>query len=309
MEYLAKLLVAYVFAVCILSCKSKDQVQQSVTIQHYASGSAIAFRENKIYLMGDDMNYLLSLDKSLAVVDSILLEDSAKYQIPKPLKQDIEAATFLNNSDNLLMLGSGSLSPHRNSCWLVNTTTKDKQTISLETFYNRIKASGITELNIEGLTSVKDHLILSNRGNKGLPYNHLIITAADFYQQQVEAPITKIELQNPSTNFSGVSGLEYSSKHDMLLLSVSTEETYDTHADGAIGKSYLWIIHSFSTKLHQQQLKPDRIIDLTSLGSQFKDQKIESVCILSETTKELELVFVADNDNGSSTLFKVSLKL
>jgi len=309
MRFVLPLLIASLFIACFSSCKQDHKLQHSVTIQHYASGSALALRGDNIYLMGDDMNYLLVLDKSLTVIDSILLEDSVKYKIPKPLKQDIEAATFLKDSDMLLLLGSGSLAPHRNSGWLVNTLSKEKQEISLETFYKRITASEILELNIEGLTSLNDQLVLSNRGNKGFPYNHLVITAADFFQHQTSALIRTIELENPSTNFSGVSGLEYSGKHDLLLLSVSTEDTYDAHADGAIGKSYLWIINNFSQKLDQKKLAPDKIINLTSLGTQFVNQKIESVGILAEKLKALELVFVADNDSGSSTLFRVSLAL
>jgi hypothetical protein len=302
MRFVVAALMYFIF----LSCEQKNMVEQVNTIQHYASGSALAYKNGKIYLMGDDMNYLLILDKSLKVVDSILLEDSAKYKIPKETKSDIEAATFIDDN-NLLLLGSGSKKPFRNSAWLVNTATRQKQIISLETFYQQILSHNIAEINIEGATVFRDRILLSNRGNKSYPKNHLIITPHNFYEHQQPVRIKIVEIENRSTEFSGVSGLEYSPAFDRLLLSVSTEDTYDTHSDGAIGKSFIWIVDAFSTKFDQQQLEVNRIIDLSEVDKRFSGEKIESVCILSESANSIELVLVADNDQGNSTLFKLNL--
>ena len=94
-------------------------------------------------------------------------------------------------------------------------------------------------------------------------------------------------------------------KSDMLVLTVSTEDTRNSLDDGAIGKSYLWIINSISSKKRWKAINPDRIIDLDETDPRFKGHKIESVCILKDTRKELHLLLAADNDNGSSSLFKL----
>ncbi|MND05646.1 hypothetical protein D3C83_265740 [compost metagenome] len=47
------------------------------------------------------------------------------------------------------------------------------------------------------------------------------------------------------------------------------------------------------------------IIDLEEVDARFKGQKIESVCILKETKDFLHLALAADNDDGSSTLFRL----
>ena len=39
----------------------------------------------------------------------------------------------------------------------------------------------------------------------------------------------------------------------------------------------------------------------------LKKQKIESVAILSDTGDEMELMLVADNDNGETSLFRIIL--
>jgi hypothetical protein len=55
------------------------------------------------------------------------------------------------------------------------------------------------------------------------------------------------------------------------------------------------------------KVAPDRIIELNKIDTGFKNQKIESICVLSERTNKTQLAMVADNDNGSSTLFKITV--
>jgi hypothetical protein len=91
-------------------------------------------------------------------------------------------------------------------------------------------------------------------------------------------------------------------------MSVSTENTVNSYDDGTIGKSYLWIINDISSgKKRYLALNPDRIIDLEEIDERFKGHKIESVCIISENRKQMELVLSADDDKGKTTLFKLLL--
>ena len=94
-------------------------------------------------------------------------------------------------------------------------------------FYNRIKAAGITELNIEGIAEVYDYLVLVNRGTAAKLQNHLIITKADFLKNQEKANLQTIlidfENVNPGKQKLGVSGLRYSDKHEDLFITLSEE--------------------------------------------------------------------------------------
>jgi hypothetical protein len=275
-------------------------------LDHYPSGSGIEYFNNQFYVIGDDANELLILDSNLNPLDSINLYSFEEKRIPKKLKADLEAIT-ITKDNKLLIVGSGSLSPYRNTAWLIDPITKQKDSIRLDTFYQRLIPNGIQEINIEGICSIPGSIILTNRGSKGYPKNHLILTSDDFWTDQANAPIFLILVgsSTDSSLFNGVSGLAYSKQSDRLILTISTEDTRNNMDDGAIGKSYLWIIENITSKKKWKAVNPDKIIDLEDLDPKFKGQKIESVCITKETKNFLHLVLAADNDDGSSSLFKL----
>jgi WD40 repeat protein len=233
-------------------------------------------------------------------------------RIPKGVKHDIEAISLLRIKQvpSLLLLGSGSLEPYRSKGWLLNIQNKQKKLLDLEPFYKRLLANGIKEKNIEGATAIGGGIVLANRGNKSFPKNYLVFTTNDFWDHQTTADIRVMKLgaNTDTASFSGVSGLEYSSKSDCLLLTISTENTYSTNADGTVGKSYLWLIYNVSAKKRMAAINPDRIVDLEAVDSRFKGHKIESVCIVSENKSEYRLILVADDDKGTTILFKVRLQ-
>lgn len=290
----------------LISCGQDNQLKQVIPLHHYPSASGIEFVNEQVYIIGDDAAYMLILDDKLKPKDSIALYSYHKNRIAKAIKPDLEAVAVVSNN-TLLLLGSGSSAPHRNIAWLVNPVTKQKDSIRLDTFYQRLHHYGINEINMEGACSIPGSFIMANRGNKGYPKNHLLLTSTTFLQAQQQAPISTILVgsNTDSTVFNGVSGMTYAPKSDRLLLTVSTEDTRNSLDDGAIGKSYLWIIENMSGKKKWKAINPDKVIDLEKLDNRFNGQKIESVCLIKETNRFLHLLLAADNDNGSSTLFKV----
>jgi hypothetical protein len=294
------------------SCDDNTQFLQSVQqYKDYPSASAIEFHNNQFYIVGDDAPYVLILDSTLKEIDTIRLYDDSLKRIPKPVKPDLEAVTIVhkNKKPYLLAMGSGSLAPYRHTAELIDPVTKEHTTIDLSLFYERLKASGLPELNIEGACSIPGAMVLSNRGHKDFPKNHLILTSSTFWEEQVMAPITLLYVgsNDDSSQFQGVSGITYAKKTDKLLLTVSTEDTKNAYDDGSIGKSYLWVIDNFSSKKRWTSMNPNRIIDLEKTDPQFRNQKIESACVIRETKHFIELALVADNDDGSSTLFRLDI--
>ncbi len=299
------------FLIC--SCNNKNN-SSGVQIKKldYPSASAIEYFDEKLYVMGDDATNLLVLDTGLNIIDSIPLLSYPGKRIPKDIKPDLEASAFYRDNTGavLFLFGSGSLSPYRNSALWYYFETKIKDTISLEPLYTQIKSSGIIEVNIEGATFIANKLILVNRGNKGHPENHFIITDQKFWtnDSSFQVSIIPFALQKDTTAFKGISGLCYAKESDQLIMTVSTEDTKNSYDDGAIGKSYLWLINNISKKLNSKTLSPDKIIDLEEIDPRFKKQKIESATVISETNELINLVLVADNDDGSSTIFRFSLE-
>lgn len=292
----------------LASCGSKSTLKEINTISSYPSASGIEIINNQFYIIGDDARNMLILDSNLNVIDSISLFPFSEHRIPKHVKADLESIS-ITKSGELFLFGSGSLSPYRNSAWLINPANREKEHIFLDTFYKRLQLNGIKELNIEGSCYLPGYFLFSNRGNKSNPVNHLILTKANFWQDQTGSLINVISIgvNEDSTIFSGVSGLAYSKMSDRLIITISTEDTNNVMDDGAIGKSYLWIVNNISSKLKWKAINPNRVIDLEKLDPRFKGQKIESACIEKETDDLLHLVLVSDNDMGSSTLFRVIL--
>ena len=276
-------------------------------LDNYPSASSIEYYDGKLYLMGDDATKLLVLDTNLNIVDSIPIISYPENRIPKDIKPDLEASAL--NSGNLFLFGSGSLSPYRNFAWKHNLKTKDNDSINLEPLFIKAKELGIEQINIEGACFVSGKLLFINRGNKGYPHNHLIITDEKFLNNDSSFQIFIIlfAIQKDIDSFKGISGLCYARESDQLIMTVSTEDTKNSFDDGAIGPSYLWIINNISTKIDDRTLSSKRVIDLEYIDSRFKGQKIESATVIKETDKLIYLALVADNDDGSSTVFKMGI--
>ncbi len=292
--------------ILVASCGNDHLLKEVIKLDHYPSASGIEYFNKKFYVIGDDARHLLILDSNLIVVDSVLLYDVTEKRISKTTKADLESITILPDN-KLLLLGSGSLAPYRNTAWIFDPVTKEKKLVQLDSFYKRLSINRINEVNIEGATAIPGVMLLSNRGNKGNPRNHLIFTDQYFWEKQTKCFINAVLFgsNNDSTVFNGVSGLAYSKKSDNLICCVSTENTNNSLEDGAIGKSYIWIVNSISSKRDWKAINPNKIIDLEEMDARFIGQKIESVCITKETKNFFHLVLAADNDDGSSSLFRI----
>ena len=298
-------------SILLSSCGEREgQLLISKELPHYPSGSGLAYFRDHIYLMGDDAPYLLVLDTGLNPIDSISLFPG-KGRIPKEEKNDPESLALLNpdNDPALLVLGSGSLPPNRDSCLVIYLDTKKERRYSLDTFYRRIRATGITDLNVEGATAIPGRICLSTRGHLNFRKNLLLITSRNFWENQQDADIrvVKAGYNADSTSFSGVSGLDYAAGTDELFLTVSTEKTTNAYDDGDIGKSFLWIIRDFSSKRRLVAMNPDRVIDLEEIDPRFAGHKIESVSVIRHTREHKVLVLVADDDRGGTVLFKLMI--
>jgi hypothetical protein len=298
--------------VSMFSCnKQAGKLVAIQSLPDYPSGSGLAFHNGHIYLMGDDATRMLITDTLFNVLDSVVIFEPVEKRIAKDKKPDIEAMTLINKDKTplLLMLGSGSLSPNRDTCIIIDPKTKEKKHYSLAIFYDRLKAAGIRDLNIEGVTSLPGGIAMVSRGNKSFPRNNLILTSDKFWENQETAifKLIRTGANSDTSSFSGISGMDYSYRTDQLLLTVSTEDTNNSYDDGAIGKSYLWIINNISSKKDLEGINPEKIIDLEEIDPRFKGQKIESVCIIAEDKDKRELVLTADDDKGGTVLFRVLL--
>lgn len=281
----------------------------------FPSGSGIEYYDEKVFLAGDDAKEVLVMNKRWKELQRIPLFESTEARIPKKTKSDLEATTVIvvNGIPRLLILGSGSREEHRNKAILLDLDEYRKEEFDMTVFYDRIKAAGITDLNIESAATLAEgHIIMGNRGHKKNPDNHLIITKNTFWKHQADAELEILPVKFPGKDNkfknAGISGLTYSALNDWLIFTASTEDTDNTYDDGTIGDSYLGIIENASRKIGRKDMKVNEVITLRESEKSLKGYKIESVCVQSEKTGRLKLQLVADNDDGVSCLFKVRLK-
>jgi hypothetical protein len=292
----------------IAGCKNEKKIPVEVKeLPGYPSASGVEYFRDKFYIIGDDANNLIILDTALNITDSIQLFSFPDKRIPKTVKADLESMTITPDK-RLLLLGSGSLAPYRNTGWFISPATKQKDSIRFSSFLASIPAwTNIKEVNVEGAVYIKKELVIASRGNKSYPKNHLLFVSQNYPDPQVHGVRSILLGYSDSLSFQGVSGLAYSAQSDALICTVSTEDTRNSLDDGAIGKSYLWIIKNISSKRRWKAINPDKIIDLEAIDPRFRGHKIESVCVINESKGSYQVLLAADNDNGSSTLFKLTV--
>lgn len=275
----------------------------------YPSGSALEFSNSILYVIGDDVNYILCLDNDWNEIKRIKLFDFVGTRIPKSEKSDLECASIIDG--NLVVLGSGSKSPQRDFIFEVNLETLHVDKQSIAPFYNQLKKyNEIIELNIEGFTVCNDDFLFFNRATT-TQQNHLITTNNKLFKNksQTEFNIIPIEINNLNDIQLGISGACYDEINDTLFLTASAENTNNTYDDGEIIGSVLAIIENASCQINQQKIKIENFINLDTIDSSFDKQKVESVCIKNRDRNCYNLILVADNDDGKSVLFEIHIKI
>ncbi|HRI20328.1 MAG TPA: hypothetical protein PLA68_05220, partial [Panacibacter sp.] len=162
---------------------------------------------------------------------------------------------------------------------------------------------------IEGAAAIGNEILLSNRGNKNRPDNHLIKTVSDFFtkQEEIISGIAILDINRDNAAPAGVSALCYSDCNDTLFFTASTELTENAIDDGEIGDSYLGMVQQISLKLEQEIIEPDMMINLSKSNSVFNTEKIESLCIEQHDKERIIFHLVSDNDDGKTGLFKIAV--
>jgi hypothetical protein len=277
------------------------------TIIDYSSASALEYFNDVLYVVGDDVNFILCLDEAWNKVGEIKLFDFDGKRMPKPDKPDLESACFIDKQ--LFILGSGSKSPQRDIAFSVAFPDKSVKRMSTGAFFSLFRDRGlVTEMNIEGFTRCRDKLLLFNRANNMQP-NQLIITDQKIIKNQFPDRFKVMSISSKSIGEIplGISGATYDERNDILFLTASAENTDNAYDDGVVVGSAIAIIRDAYQKLEQYELLIDEWMILEDIDSLFKAQKIESICIVRQDAMQYHCILAADNDNGSSGLFEVEI--
>ena len=285
------------------------QLLATKNLPHYPSASSIELYNNKLYVMGDDAQKLLVLDKDYNETDSIHFFEATEKRIAKIDKADPEASTVIEfeGKPHLFLCGSASTAKRENVFLLNLDGNNTIDTFSISSFIQKIKKQ-LPDVNIEGCTAYNNKIILANRANLASRYNNLIITANNFFTDE-QSEYNIIQLNMDTADVKGISSLQYIKEKDWLIVTASVEETASSYADGAIGNSYIGLIKNFSSAIKNTSISLDKWIDLAALIPQLQKQKIEGLTVEAITSNSMMLHLVSDNDNGESTIYKVEISL
>jgi hypothetical protein len=290
------------------NCAGKTPHLQLTAVKQlpdFPSASAIEYSNNRLYVFGDDAAYALVLDTAFHQIDTIRYLPDTAYRIDKDKKADVESATIMPFHQTTAIVAFGSMST-RNRFMAFAFPVAVPYEVSSMPLADLAKAlNNIKERNIEGAAYVAGRLVLSNRAHNKNPINQLAVFNLN-RQEFDTAQLIQIQL-NKGQNVIGISGLYYAEAMDRLFFTASEEATASTYADGAIGNSYIGWIDNFTKQLLKQTIKPDGFIPLQTVDPQFEKVKIEGLCVTQTQHNEVTLILVADNDDGKSTLFKLTL--
>jgi hypothetical protein len=288
-------------------------LKEHITLDSVPSASGIAIRMDSAYVIGDDAAdiYKISL-KNYGHRRIHLPGCLQEYRIPRPVKQDFESAVIARNSDInwLLAFGSGTLSPHRDSLLVMNIGNEKAKTFSLAKLYyflSRIHHLEKGSMNIEAVTVIKDNLYLFNRGTNSIfimPLNSLFayINSKGNTQMPPASEHFKIELPNLNGIPALISGAATLDDH-RILFTASLENTKDWTKDGEIFGSYVGIL-----SVSGNEPKLETCLQLTQ-NNKPVIVKLESLDVISNSGRQVDIISVADNDDGSSGIYLLQLNI
>lgn len=286
-------------------------LQSSTVFPDIPSASGIEYHNGHFYIAGDDACCIYCLDDNFALVRATPIPGPEQYRIAKREKKDWESLAIVETDGRkvLLLLGSGSLSPQRDYAAIWDFGQESPSLLDLGPFYTQLRKDGLTELNIEGATTFGKGILLGSRGHKQHPHNTLVYSpAAEIWKSQSALHYSELLLPEEATGFTGISGLAWWEEKDCLFFTASSEDTANVYDDGSIGESRVGLIRNASSALLQSTIQPDEWIKLEEIAPVFMKKKIESICV-RETGNTPELILVADNDDGSSHLFRLLMKI
>ncbi|QHT69842.1 hypothetical protein GXP67_25945 [Rhodocytophaga rosea] len=293
-------------------------ILRTFTFPDIPSASGMEIVNDSIFIIGDDSAWLYILNNQFELAEKIPLftgESFISGRIPKISKPDFESMTVLpvHGPQQLLIAGSGSLSPQRDVAFIIDTKPPYNHTqFSLTSVYNDLRSRPeivhTGKLNIEGMAATHQQLFLLQRGNISglnvlisydLPVFYEYITGKSLLIPSPE--IYTYTLPVLSGRQSGFSGATHIPGLHALLVTASVEDTDNEIDDGAVLGSYAGIIDLES---HSIDYAP-----FTENGELFTG-KVESIAIQQKVNNHsLIAIAVTDNDSGASDLLIVEITL
>jgi hypothetical protein len=317
------LLLAFITS-SLISCNRPVEIQLNYQIinhvyyAHLSSASGVSVLNGNIVLVGDDIPWMVELTPDfspgkhtkISAIDSVV-----NGRTPYPIKADYECMeTFIDDGiTSLIVLSSGSKKDLRDTAILLSygdSLTMKKRNI--RPLYELIKSKaemGNEEINIEGLAISNDQVLLFHRGNisgnfaAGLPKNEFLEYLKTGGPFTGELKLYHFDLPSNDGIQSGFSGACMLPDEKGILFTASMENTQTVTGDGEITGSFIGFI-----PVNEIQ-SGHYIASLIKMNDKILIKKLEGICVQKMAGNEMEVIAVSDNDNGTSDLYQIKLKI
>jgi len=323
LKNLSNLLLAIITCV-LISCNGpvetrlNYEITNHVYYAHLSSASGVSVLNGNIVLVGDDIPWMVELTADfspgkhtkISAIDSIV-----NGRTPYPLKADYECMeTFIDKGiSKIMILSSGSKKDSRDTAILLSygdSLTVKKRNI--RPLFELIKAKAEMEneeINIEGLAVSNNQVLLLHRGNisgnfvAALPKNEFLDYIETGGLLPGELNLYYFDLPSNEGIQSGFSGACMLPNESGILFTASMENTQTVTGDGEITGSFLGFIpiNDLPSGKYTAQL--------VTWNNKILRKKLEGICIKKMDGNEMEAITVSDNDNGTSDLYQIKLKI
>ena len=292
------------------------------------SASDVEVVDGIIYVVGDDSPYLYCLDADWNITRRVLLFEVEAYsggRMAKAIKPDFEAMTAVrqNGVTQLLIFGSGSRSPQRDFCFVVdlanaaNAEHLPVRQVSLATLYDELRGhaqvAGAGKLNIEGAATTREHVVLFQRGNITgnnvalyYPTEAFMAYLADNTRPAPVPEIYRYTLPSINGVRAGFSGACLLPDDEHILFAAAVENTTNEIDDGETLGSFLGVIPALGQAGGDAQ--PLYALLTQDADGQTYRGKIESVAVLSSSAPDhLSVLAATDDDQGGSEILQIEI--
>ena len=287
----------------------KIEIIQGQVLGEIPSASGIAAWGDLYYVIGDDSPFLFLLDPDFNIISKTTIYPTKNLKgttFPKSMKPDFEAMEIIGDTE-ILIFGSGSLSPYRNRFLRIPIGKMSAmESYDLSDLYDRLRNTEImdnAELNIEALANYGEYLYLFNRGRNvifGFVYADLLQYLKGLLPFSIPIAIC-YDLPKINGKEAGFSGATTLKESPCIVFTASVENTENAYDDGEVYGSFIGVIPIVGTGITNT---------FTAVPIPFMDiaMKVESVTLDRERSgQEADLVLVTDSDGGSSMALKCKL--
>lgn len=275
----------------------KFQLNLFIKIVGIGSASGLIYKNDSLYIISDNSNYLYEYSLANADLQKHLLIENAEVNenVSKKIKADFEAIT--QNGDDIFVIGSGSTDNRQKMIQMSEVQKKVLHNHDLTDLYLSMQYfAGISaeDFNIEGVIFTGEKWYFFQRGNGKNAKNGIFTVESPYFTQGYSLLYTSYDL--PKINGIQSSFTDAVLVDDVFYFLASAEDSQSTYLDGTVAGSSIG-------KINLETMKLKKVMTITD------KHKFEGLTVYKNNPKTIELLLCEDGDSDiqETQIFKLTL--